>query len=130
MVLGHTLHGRLDKDRSVCKPGEAFTTGVAHRTFEMPAPHRHFCSSESCSTFGHLRTPPPGPWLQTAPGSTSAVVAQGLNALHLSAAAAEQMSGGNKGMERAPIGTETKGQEGEDPDPSSLPPPPAFLQLL
>lgn len=58
------------------------------------------------------------------------MAAQGLNAARLSATAAEQMSGGNKGMERARIGAETKGQEGEDPDPSSLPPPPALLQLL
>lgn len=55
------------------------------------------------------------------------MAAQGLNVTRLSAAAAEQMSGGNKGMERARIGTETKGQEGEDPDPSSLPPRPCIF---
>lgn len=118
------------QSRPVCKPGEAFPTGVSHRTLQTPAPHRHLRSSEPCSPFGYLRTSPPGPRLQSAPGSTSGAVAQGLNALHWSAAAAEQMSGGNTGMERAPIGTETKGQEGEDPGPSSLPPTPAFLQLL
>lgn len=43
-------------------------------------------------------------------------VAQGLSVLCLSTAAAEQMSDGNNGMERAPIGTETKDQEGGDSD--------------
>lgn len=82
----------------------------------------HSCSSQPSlplRVLQHLWPPwDPSSWPSASgcPRNTCTEVAQGLSVLHLSTAAAEQMSGGNKGMERAPIGTETKDQEGEDPD--------------
>lgn len=68
-------------------------------------------------TFVCPRIPPRGPRLQAAPRR-----ARGAGVGGAEAAAAEQVSGGDMGRDRAPMGTETKGQEGPRPSPILLAP--------
>lgn len=127
--LGHAVRWTLAAGHSgvaepkSASPGTAvMATGVSYSILQVPAPPGS--PSESCSPFGLQDNS--FQQLQST-REQERCSSSGVTHPTARAAAAEQMSGGNKGWKER--GTETKGQEGEDPDPS-LPPPPAFLQLL